>query len=285
MAAIRRGALALPHVGGSLFRGCHVDLLQPVGDTARVVLPIPAPPRKNLPLLVTISALGLAVATGSASAQSSRPALVSVSSGAVLKDGSSQPSLEAVDRRSVVPAVAVTVGKFLSPWFAVEGSVEFQASQSFGWRYTYAFDQNSEQLLKHRDIPLVARARFSVAAGARARIEPFIGIGVTRHSAVSTVTALCAFGSRSPCVPVAGAGGGSSSKGWELLTESGISLPFRISSRLSVGPTARLAHAKRPAYLTQYLQRGPVSGSGVMAGLGIAVTWSDRSDATAASSR
>ena len=238
------------------------------------------PPRKHLPLLVTIGIFGLAVATGSASAQSSSPAFVSVTTGAVSRDGSSQPSLEGVARRSVVSAVAVTVGKFLAPSFALEGSVEFQASQSFAWRYTYAFERNSEQLLTHRDIPLVARARFSAAVGEGARIEPFVGIGVTRHSAVSTVTALCDFGSRS-CVPVAGAAGGSSSKGWELLTEFG----FRISSRLSIGPTARLAYAKRPAYLTQYLQRGPVNGSGVMAGLGVAVTWSDPADTTAASSR
>jgi len=235
-------------------------------------------PAINLSLVLRLVVLLLPFGVTSAAAQSNRPLFVSSGVRAVSRDSSHQSSLQddAADWRSNVPAVSVAVGKFMAPWFAVEGNVEFQGSQSFPWRYGYQFGGLSEQRLSHKDLPFVALGRFSLNARGRARVEPVIGMGFTRHSVKSLITADCGYGTVWTCVPMTPPVMGSKRVTWEWLTVTGIDVPIRLSSQFSMAPTVRLMYARRPPYLTPEGFRGPSNGSGSMTSVGITGTWRQR---------
>jgi hypothetical protein len=69
--------------------------------------------------------------------------------------------------RGVVAALTASAGARLSPWMAVDGEVQWQAGQSFTWKYSYLFDQNSLQVTDDRDVPVIGNIRFRAFPGRR----------------------------------------------------------------------------------------------------------------------
>jgi hypothetical protein len=177
--------------------------------------------------------------------------------------------------QSRVYALVVSAGFRPTSRFGFEGEVQLQTGQSFPWKYTYLFAQNSGQSTTDRDIPVVGYARVFAYRGRRFAIEPLIGAGFSWHRAVSVVTSDCGPGQLpKPCEPLVPPRPGESFGTFEWLYAAGVDVPIRVSPHLAIAVTARAHHITRRQYLTGHGHRGPQVGSGNVPSFGVSMRWS-----------
>jgi len=179
--------------------------------------------------------------------------------------------------RSFVQSITAAAGVRLNRATAVEGEIGLQQGQSFPWKYSYQFAENSQQITTDSDMPIVGYVRVLTTPAARVGVEPVFGGGFTRHHAASVIVGDCGSGNLPhPCVPVNPPADGDDYATWEPLLAFGADVPVRASGRVSIIPTVRFMYIDRRQYLTGHDHRGPASGKGFTGGFGVAVRWSAR---------
>ena len=176
-----------------------------------------------------------------------------------------------------VRAITLSAGFFVTPWLGIEGSVDLPASQDFPWGYSYS-NAVTLDLGSHRDVVVLGLVRFRPGCRPRLCAEPVVGLGVTIHHAESVVTSSC--GSLSlpqPCTAVARGAPSEVADGRILTSSFGFDLLLRVSSRVAIGPTARLYYVSHDMWLFPYPngpdRRGPSGGSKWLPELGFVARW------------
>lgn len=182
-----------------------------------------------------------------------------------------QSSDDLPPERKPVPTIVVGVGWWITPWLAVDGSVEFQRRQTLSWHYGYL--GNKDFSSTDRDTPILGHVRMAAARDKQVSIEALVGGGLTWHGTESFVLRDCTTTFPPACVapdpPTKAATYGT----WEWLFSSGVDVPIRLAEHVTLAPTVRLLYAKRRDYLTNVDFRGPASGPGLMPSIGLTLRW------------
>jgi hypothetical protein len=228
-------------------------------------------------------AAALCISCGIAEAQDSPRLYVSAAVSSERQDpGTDQygrPAGEgAGENAAFVPGVTLSAGVSLKPWFGIEGSVDLAPSHTFPWTYNYIPDVTVNQA-SHRDVLVLGYVRFRPRCHQRLCIEPLVGAGVSLDHAESVETADCgpvASTSPKPCTPIKGPGQSYVADSWLLTLSSRVDLLIRVTSRVALGPTARLNYVFRDSWVFPYPGvdfRGPVAGSNWVPTIGFAAMW------------
>jgi hypothetical protein len=180
--------------------------------------------------------------------------------------------------RHAVHAAIATIGVKLTGRMAIEGSVTWQQSQSFPWRFDYTFADITEERATERDTSVAAFLRFRPACRGAFCFEPFAGVGLNWHRGTTVSTARC---NRTPtlqCSPIVDDDSIGSTRS-ELLFSGGVDFPMIVSRRVSLGPSVRVTYIRRNQFLfgqDTYGHRGPSNGSGLIPAIGFLVGWRTR---------
>lgn len=190
------------------------------------------------------------------------------------RDLYADPTDRLATHRSSVQAVTASAGRRMNRVVAFEGEIGLQQGQSFPWKFTYQFSENTEEVLTHRDVPLIGYARFFAGSG-RVRLEPVVGFGYVWHRAESLTVGDCGSGNfPHACLPLATPVVSDTLNSWERAIATGADVAIRASAHVSIVPTVRVTWIDRRQYLTGYDHRGPASGDGFTSAFGVAVRWS-----------
>jgi hypothetical protein len=218
-------------------------------------------------------ALFVCIASGAA-AQSFPDAYVSTGFGRASRALPPRTGAEIYDPyRPLIRTAIFSGGVQVKPWLGIEGSVQWQATQSFPWRFTYQFAENTEELATHRDTPLVGYFRFFACHRRRVCVEPLIGGGLSWHQAESRTTARCGPGQfPRPCEPVATPVVRQSLATAEPLCAAGLDFPVRAFRGVWLGPSVRLLRISRRKFLIGNT-RGPAGGNGTIWTVSVNATW------------
>lgn len=175
------------------------------------------------------------------------------------------------------PTLIVGAGVPVTGHLSLEASIEWPttpAKSEVAWRWSYTAPVTNN-IASHRDVPILALARWEPGCRGGVCIEPVAGLGVAIHHSSNVIVSECgSVGVPLPCTtpsPSTRTPGSDTEDSLKFAWAIGLNLRVRLADRIWLQPTARLTFVGDGNDLFAGNPRGPETGSPFLGTFGLAI--------------